>query len=103
MLDDDDAPPDTSASVSAEPVIDVRSLDVPVKAGDAYTLVVAAEAAGAFVLNVSLSGRRGDGSLPIKSLDWQDTRFAVRRGEVRRIVVRVGDGTLEVRPDTTAR
>ena len=105
VLDDDDAPPDTSASVSkpTEPVIDVRSLDLPVKVGEAYTLVVAAEGAGAFDLNVGLSGRRGDGSVPIKSLGWRDARFAVRRGEVRRLVVRVGDGTLEVRPDTSDR
>lgn len=105
VLDDDDAPHDTSASVAepTEPVINVRSLDLPVKVGEAYTLVVAAEGAGASVVNVSLSGRRGDGSVLIKSQGWQDTRFAVRRGEVRRLVVRVGDGTLEVRPDTTAR
>lgn len=101
--DDDNASPDTPASVSAEPGIDVRILNVPVKDGDAYTLVVAAQGAGSFALKVSLSGRLGDGSVPLKPQSWEDTNFALRRGEVRRLIVRVGDGTLEVRLDTSAR
>ena len=103
VLDDDDAPPATPASppVPAEPVIDVRVLDARVHAREVYTLVVAAESAGAFDLHVNLSVLRSDGSAPAKPPEWRDSSFAIRRGEVRRLVVRIGDGTLEVRPDTS--
>jgi hypothetical protein len=101
--DDHDTPPGTPAPVSSEPVIDVRVLDVPAHAGDTYTLMVAATDAGSFVLHVTLAARRGDGSVPVKPKSWEDTDFALRRGEVRRVLVRVGEGTLEVHPDTSAR
>lgn len=104
VIDDDDVPAATPASPvseSAEPVIDVRVLDVPVHAGDLYTFVVAAESAGAFDLHVNLSVRRSDGSAPTTPPEWRDSSFALRRGEVRRLVVRIGNGTLEVRPDTS--
>jgi hypothetical protein len=104
--DDDDASPRTPASISAaapaESVMDVRVLNLPVHAGDAYTFVVAAESTGTFDLNVNLSALRGDGTAPHKPLEWRDGRFAIRRGEVRRLVVRIGDGTLDVRADTSA-
>lgn len=102
--DDDDASPGTPASVSApaEPVVDVRVLNLPVHAGDAYTFVVAAESTGTFDLNVNLSALRGDGTTPAKPKEWRDGSFAIRRGEVRRLVVRIGDGTLEVRADPSA-
>ena len=102
-LDDDDAPPGTPAPAPSQPVIDVRVLNVPAHASDTYTLVVAAKEAGSFVLSVTLFARRGDGSVPLKPDSWEDSELAFRRGEVRRFLVRIGDGTLEVHPDTSAR
>lgn len=98
---DNDGGPDARASAS-KAGIDLRELHVPAHPGESYTLVVSAKDAGSFVLNVSLLPPGNAPLAPLKERSWESTEYALHSGEVRRLLVRVGDGTLEVRQDSSA-
>lgn len=101
-LDNDDAPPDTTAGPPPELLIDVRTLHVSAHDSTRYTLEVAADSGGSFSLQVVLHARRGNGSRAIKARSWKDSDFVLRRGEVRRLLVRVRSDAMEVLPDSSA-